>query len=395
MFDPAETMEEDEGGTQDLMVKYTITCRDFELQRSQQYCSNANPFQGKELQPLKRSDSTVLEVFVEVSGLGGSLEWTPNPTLRRDDDEFDQPRPAVPAPVRSNTKMYSSEELSEALESFQASSVKIIAVHILSPRLQECLRSLTSNYPIPALNANPIIIDHPLKILVQNFEVLENLAAKRRDEADDRDISKPSGSLPLDTASPDPNPMALIVCDEATRHDLNILLDFVKPIYFGTIEPSKTRQDAGLVTYDMLWLLFVRGSYVYTNVTGKLKAFILDNGEYTRSRGRTPGLAFVVSCWCWDTSRPPLVNVGKGEFEIRPFKGERDIESLPVFPAKFYDAKHPNARRDLESRGKIYYEYFLQMPMHMKYSGPAWKVNQGETDQKNPRPRSTKPDSVC
>ncbi|RDW58738.1 hypothetical protein BP6252_13214 [Coleophoma cylindrospora] len=313
----------DKGGTQHSNVNYMITCRDFELRRVQQFYSNKNVFEDQKLQLYtetrshrNKKTSAVLEVFVEVNGFGGSPDWAPDPKFTisppRNDEiglEYDEPRLIGSVPVESNMKMHTAEQLGEILESFQASSMKTIAVHIHSYRLQECLRSLTSNYPIPAFNANPIIINHPMEILVQNFVNLENMAVDRQDKTADHSTTLSSRGVDT-TLSHLTTPF---VCDEATRHDLNVLLDFIKPIYYATIEPSKKRQDAGLVTYDMLWLLFVRGSYVADLM-------------------------------------PPVVEERKKEFEIRPFKGERDIESLPVFPAESYDLKYPNVKHDLESR---------------------------------------------
>ncbi|KAE9379868.1 hypothetical protein N431DRAFT_458857 [Stipitochalara longipes BDJ] len=382
VHDPGESTKDGDNETHQSKVKYMITCCDFKLGRMQQYQSDKNPFENKQFKQRIQWDSAVLEVFVEATGLGGSDSWTPDTRQKAGRPirhELDERRLLDTIFNRPSEPIHTYRELNEATLSFKASDVRITAVHIHSHRLQDLLRSMSSSYPIPSLNADPIIIEHPLKILMHNFEKLLNLVPERPDRKLGENSSTTSGSTSPYSAS-----TAMINCDEEMRNDLNVLLDFLTPIYSDTVEPFKKRQDAGLVTYDRLWFLFVRGSYVYSSDTGQLQAYIFADGEYTTSRAN-PSPAFCVSCYRLSNGGRRMHSFEE-QFEIRFFTGERDIVSLPVFLAEFHDSKHPSARSEMESIRKRYYKYIHQMPSHMKYSGPARNIflgNKKGTDPKN------------
>jgi len=145
----------------------------------------------------------------------------------------------------------------------------------------------------------------------------------------------------------------------------------------------------------MLWLLFVRGSYIYSTRSGKLRAFVMADGEYTLAMNsvsidRTRDTVFAIRCYFLRYSVtnvvPQMVT-----FEIQPFNGEVDIGSLSVFPASFYDAKYPDARSELESRGMMWHKYTRQMPLHMQYSGTSWRIVQLKTEAEQDRRRLPPP----
>lgn len=167
-------------------------------------------------------------------------------------------------------------------------------------------------------------------------------------------------------------------------------------------------------TYALVWLLFRPGTTVYASEGGRVhSAYVVDwyeleglyehtteiiydnpsrtrRGRYSRHRsGRGPpplGLT--------DTVRPPpvprgeraefnpvpksiIVNMHYLEFDgehvgrrphqvtIEPFDGEKEIVSLPVYPAEF--ARGSEAREYLVTRGQKYIK--LCQPSYMSYEG--------------------------
>ncbi|KAF2648478.1 P-loop containing nucleoside triphosphate hydrolase protein [Lophiostoma macrostomum CBS 122681] len=86
------------------------------------------------------------------------------------------------------------------------------------------------------------------------------------------------------------------------------------------------------------------------------------------------GHAFVVQCWTmiFDGSFfwPEEVVVG-----IRPYKGERDISSLPIYPSKFDRA---GLLADLIEHGKVYRHFTQQAFSHRKYLGRNYESDRGE-----------------
>lgn len=364
-------------------VTYTVTCRDMKLGRTQRFQSTINPFANVKIQsPIVRKPP-VIEVFLEATGLGGHPSWRPE-TM-----PHPGPGPSYNSGSRQSAGQFCTEQqLNEALSSFQPGNVRTTALHIHSHHLQKLLRSITANHPSLSLKADPIIIEHPLIILMQHFDQLSEILATK--------------TIPH-TESQSSSTTAL---DNETHHDLRILLDFLGPIYAQDIQIHKKRQDTGLVTFEMLWLLFVRGSYVYSNESGKLRAYVVLVGEFTNPpRPGASGRVFRVTCEHL-LLKARMIGPSSRTFDIQSFNGEKEITSLLIYPASSCDLNTPNARLEIESRGKRCYEYIRKMPLHAVYSGPSWKVPQvgflmrSDRDEFPPPPTSNmpfawKPDAVC
>lgn len=249
---------------------------------------------------------------------------------------------------------------------------------ITSPAVLKALRAVTMNRPDLSRAVDSFTIPEPFCLIVHYRKELEDY----RDA-----LPTPLPQPPSDT-SPDAEdtggaPATKPSDDETCRHDLNVLLSFIFSGPFSTKynhEMALHRQAAPTCTYELSWLLFRPGTVVYARQDKDLSAFIVESvaldglfakpgrrrvaeGEVrprARLRGSTLDYHF--------SSRPGLIVVRMfylefdGDFigrrsrkiHIRPFDGEKSIDSLPIFPAEY--CTDTTIREKLVERGKKYVE---------------------------------------
>jgi hypothetical protein len=169
--------------------------------------------------------------------------------------------------------------------------------------------------------------------------------------------------------------------DEAKERnrELSVLLDYLRPRHLNLIKPAEDRFRDGVSAYDMLWLLYKPGCDVYGKVGGMLTGFVLASAKEDSRRFTSPANGderwehfWTIKSWHLDYINGKFVRVSRS-FKINKYDGEKDITTLPVFPSQYLDLSDGGrTRRNLENRGKMYFEYARAAPVHLRYKGPAW-----------------------
>lgn len=159
---------------------------------------------------------------------------------------------------------------------------------------------------------------------------------------------------------------------ECGRH-IDILIKFLvdQPI----IELSKATiarsQRVPVTTFGWLWLLLKPGSDVYFRERGHLNAYVIESiygiSRYSTSRPRP----YEVTVWNLDFDGKVFGRSSK-KILVPVFDGEREIQSLPLFPVRFYqDAEGEKSLRDgLIERGKKFVK-LIKQPTYQEYTGPS------------------------
>ncbi|KAF5328273.1 hypothetical protein D9758_017849 [Tetrapyrgos nigripes] len=163
---------------------------------------------------------------------------------------------------------------------------------------------------------------------------------------------------------------------EELRH-LQLMIDFIDKEYRDQLREIADLRAEEMVTYDLLWSLFVRGEIIVTHslVTGDPLAIrLVDTQVISNDALRLPhereGFDLVCEFVNVDMCRPGLAQT---TINIPPFKGVRPIRDLPAFPlAWLKDPKQYKA--DLIQRGKRHWELVRQPWCHMDYNGIAYQV---------------------
>jgi hypothetical protein len=126
-------------------------------------------------------------------------------------------------------------------------------------------------------------------------------------------------------------------------------------------------------TFPFLWLLLKAGSDVYVREEGKLNAYVLESFEggpqWNSSNERsTP---YIVNVWNLNFDGQVLTRSVQS-IVIPVFDDEREITSLPLFPAHFHVDKDPlnPLRQQLVDRGKRFVK-MVKSPSFQEYSGPS------------------------
>ncbi|KAI1626861.1 hypothetical protein EDD37DRAFT_676614 [Exophiala viscosa] len=301
-----------------------------------------------------------------------------------------------------------------------ADSVKVTAglgnyLVIYSDVIMSAIRSSVKSYPGLSRAFEHMIIPAPYTLLVHYRKELQ----EHSDCLPEETISAQSGMPALadnqeggDEDEEDRKVKKVPVLPR--KEHIPLLLNYVfTPELTSQVEDELSRRGKPVptCTYAMAWLLFRPGTMVYAWGAGGLdSAYIVDyydlEGLYARkdNRVRTGKAAGGLA----DPLVPPTVPRGESaefspvpksiivkmhylEFDgehvgrrprtvtIAPFEGEKEIASLPVYPAEF--ARDPKVREYLVARGDKYIK--LCQPSYMSYKGdtiatvstPSRKIN--------------------
>ncbi|RYC65182.1 hypothetical protein CHU98_g1061 [Xylaria longipes] len=163
---------------------------------------------------------------------------------------------------------------------------------------------------------------------------------------------------------------------------IDLLLEYLEnePVVQHKLSEDRWAKKTPTTTFAGFWLLMKPGSDVYIREGGQLNAYVVDSvsgGVHSEPRSTSDRVrSYIVRVWNL-TYDGKLIRRQAKAIEIPMFDNERDILSLPVFPARFQDNKDGGARKQqLIDRGKKVFR-FAKCPTFLEYTGlgltPGWK----------------------
>ena len=170
--------------------------------------------------------------------------------------------------------------------------------------------------------------------------------------------------------------------EECNKH-IDEIISFLDREFPHKLErfEEQLKQPEPTVSYDQLGILFPPGTQVYAHIfwDGQqvLQPFMVagyfdeweveDDGKATRYRA--PETCFRIIAWNFDCDGDEF---GRSTFtvDIKPFKDEQRIRSLPCFPTSFIDETDEGKalRKKFVERGKKFFNISKQ-PSYMQYTG--------------------------
>jgi hypothetical protein len=203
------------------------------------------------------------------------------------------------------------------------------------------------------------------------------------------------------TATPTPTPASATLAraeltgEQEQRRDLQVLVDFIFSNDFGRKYDAEIKlHSANKCTFELAWMLFRPGKYVYSWEGDSLNCFIVDSFELeglfakrtrssqaeVRPRNRLRGQEFgfsrvpesIVVKMCYLEFDGEFIGRRPKKVVISAFEGEKNINSLPVFPEEYCTIE--KTRETLIKRGKKYLE--LTRRTYAEYDGETLSIPQ-------------------
>ena len=170
--------------------------------------------------------------------------------------------------------------------------------------------------------------------------------------------------------------------NDDTANQIGQLLDIMRPYHEKHVLPEWELHNMSppLATFERLWLLFMPGERVYTKVGGELAGFIVTSTRYkykddsskTRDAGKRMMYVYI---WNYRFVGGKVVR-HQSRVKIEEFKDQREITVLPIFPSSVYDILDDGGlRRNLELRGKKYYNMIKTRFSHKEHHGRTLDSN--------------------
>jgi hypothetical protein len=295
-------------------------------------------------------------------------------------------------------KERSGQSLEQLLDRdiFRPSLVTQKSIQILSRNLLRLLQSVVQDYPGQSLRGDEITMLPHFEMLAHYYKDLIALKDRKPDI-----LPQLSSESLHDEKQPDlPNPAGLL--DQATIHDLNVLMKSFNGHYIKIFVPVEARYNLGIATFELLWFLFKPGVSVYARFSGKLAGFIFERYEKIPKPNAPPSSEFIWAMHCWNlTYNGRRIVRTSIEFHIDKFRAEKQITSLPVFPRIYLDSSDGGSTKArLQDLGEKYYTIIRKGSAHMQYSGQIWdleslEANDVRRDKTGQKDQLWKPDSVC
>jgi hypothetical protein len=139
----------------------------------------------------------------------------------------------------------------------------------------------------------------------------------------------------------------------------------------GSLE-TRWKRKVPMTTFGGFWLLMKPGIEVYSEEEGQLNAFVVDSVSGGVDATLNETRPYSIRVWNLVFDGKKIVRIPR-VIEVPVFDNEREIMSLPVFPARFQDQVDGGKRRaELIARGHKYFEY-SQGPKFLQYSGVGLK----------------------
>jgi hypothetical protein len=249
--------------------------------------------------------------------------------------------------------------------SFRPSRAAVTSIHIGSRKLLDLFRFTVQNYPGYSLAGNTITSSHPFGMLAHYYKEFQSF----KDGKTDVWLEEFCEGSPAEKKSKITAMKRLL--DEATLHDLNVLLDYFRPLYVKNFSAEEIKNTLGFTSYDLLWFLFKPGTNVYAKSGGKIAGFVLEFGDYKSHKEKR---WWEACCWNLSYDGHRIVRMWH-VFKIRPFRGDKQITSLPVFPSWCLDSSDGGSVKErLSNLGEKYYKILRNVPAHQYYQGVCWDL---------------------
>ena len=183
--------------------------------------------------------------------------------------------------------------------------------------------------------------------------------------------------------------------EQEQRRDLQVLMSFIFSDDFGRKYDAEIKlHTAKKCTFELAWMLFRPGKYVYSWEGDSLNCFIVDSFELeglfakrtrssqaeVRPRNRLRGQEFrfsrvpesIVVKMCYLEFDGEFIGRRPKKVVISAFEGEKNINALPVFPEEYCTIE--KTRETLIERGKKYLE--LTKRTYAEYDGETLSIPQ-------------------
>ncbi|RYP65717.1 hypothetical protein DL771_008162 [Monosporascus sp. 5C6A] len=275
------------------------------------------------------------------------------PTPESDDE-------SVPAVISLVTRIYISDATdAEENEGEQSSKPNHLTgkrvtkignswIVMNSADLCQMIRDVVDYYPSQNLAGDSIIIHEPYGVLAHYMKDLEELLSKLGKEPD--------------------------TSEEATirREHLQILVDFFRPYFQRMCIPAEKRlsREAPTVTFKDVWYLLRPGTISYAKwdeewigcAVEKVTPEEADDGHIK---------SWAITVWFVDHMwRSGQAFCAIAELDIDEFDGEKMVNDLPVFPAKYFDMLDGGERKSrFERRGERMRDILWKGNQYMSYDG--------------------------
>lgn len=159
---------------------------------------------------------------------------------------------------------------------------------------------------------------------------------------------------------------------ECDRH-INILVKYLydQPTVGLSKAEAAWSRKVPVTTFSWLWLLLKPGSDVYVRERGQLNAYVVESLSGTGRNNTSRAKPYEIKVWNLDFDGKSFGRSSKIIF-LPVFDGEREIQSLSVFPVRFHqDKEGEKPLRDvLIERGRTFVKVVKQAT-HQEYTGPS------------------------
>lgn len=163
---------------------------------------------------------------------------------------------------------------------------------------------------------------------------------------------------------------------ECNRH-LDVLFEFLNNRYGKAVQDEKNRwaRKVPVCTFEYLWLLYKPGEVCYLDDFEGINPYITQKLLQGGRVGRT-AYTYKIEMWNIDYDGYEVGGCSHTA-SIAPFEGEKEIDSLKYYPARFHkdteaaiDAHNGrNFQQRLVSRGKTFWDLAKEGPCYRQYSG--------------------------
>lgn len=295
-------------------------------------------------------------------------------------------------------------------------------VRIYGSKLIRLLQRVVGRYPGVSLKGNFIDISMPYLMLAHHYEELNKIledhkpvaqsdkagskvgedGAAASTDATGKEAAASTTSTTAAAAVPVATTATLTAAnleahnsqqseeyDEETIKELDMLMMWFRPVWEDKYAESSARLASGVCTYEDLPFLFRPNTAVYVARSGALEGYLVGSVRYNARLDRRSGIEQEyrkqISLISLEYNRR-RVRTSTCYVWIRKFRGERDIRSLTVFPARYYDDQDGGKlAAKLIERGRLYYRIVRSIPAYMQYDGYAWYMESNNMiPRKNP-----------
>ena len=261
----------------------------------------------------------------------------------------------------------------------------ILEIH--SPLIIDAIQKVGPGYPGLAVEGSSLTVTEPFCAFMHFRDSVKNFYGPPDPNAEPKPLqrSATSGSIIASRSGPiskAPSSLPTDTRQEGLAH-INELYEFVDHLYLKAVNAERQRwsQEIPCCTFEWVWMLFPPQTLIYepqsfdnpVSRAFRVKTFRLQGLFDESRRTHTPSVnphrlrsrqdphfknhlekVIIVGSYLKHDGRK-WMTVTK-EFKISPFKGEKPINELPAYPAKFFfDDADSGTRQRLIDRGKRYH----------------------------------------